>query len=57
MTTAHLSEQDAGQAPTMFGKVQQAADVLSKAHGIFQAARWAAPHAMTGLRAAAAFLP
>ena len=54
MATSLLAEPTA--APSLFGKVQRGADLLVKAYGIAQAARWARPFAMAGVRAARAFL-
>ncbi len=54
MATAGLAENT--HPDTLFGKVHRAADLVTRAHDIYKAARWDAPHVMTGLRGAAAFL-
>ncbi len=52
MATSPLANNEPSKG--ILGRVNQAANIAATAHGIFQAAKWAAPHIMTGMRTAAA---
>ncbi len=58
MATSGLA--DNTQPDSLFGKVSQAADFVTKVHGIYKAVQWlnnvARPAIMAGVRVGAAFL-